>query len=170
MTTIPGMGVVKTTPRQSLSASIFAAGGWIRGEFVLPKLHALLQHLNSTPGFVKLTGAVLPGMQNPIEFVALRSDSFTFIIPTTVDEHVIAAAAQREHNRHSVSCFFSSGYINATLETNLGARVSDFLQSSPRFVAFRDCTLKLTGHPVQEAPLVIVNTSQILGITQPQIG
>ncbi len=169
MSTIPGLGVVKTTPRRNLSGTVFAAGGWIRGEFVLPKLHALLQHLNSTPGFVKLTTVVLPGMQNPIEFVALRSDSLTFIIPTT-DDHVIAVSGQREQTRHSVSCFFTSGYINATLETNIGARVSDFLQSTQRFVAFHNCTLKLAGHPVQEVPLLIVNTTQILGVTQPQIG
>ncbi|HET7711348.1 MAG TPA: hypothetical protein VFL80_05410 [Thermoanaerobaculia bacterium] len=168
--TTPGLGVVKTTPRRSLAASIFAAGGWIRGDFILPKLHALLQHLNSTPGFVKMGNVLLPGVQKPIEFVAFRSEAFTLIVPTE-DDHVIAGAAvQRELSRHSVSCFFASGYLNATLETIGGARVSDFLQSTQRFVAFRDCTIRLSGHAPQEAPLVIVNTAQILGISQPQIG
>lgn len=164
---VPGMGVVKTTPRKALEASIFAAGGWIRGSFVVPKLHALIQHLNTSQGFVKVTNVALPGVPDRVEFAALRADSFVFIIPAEEENAVLPAV--REGTRHSVSCFFSFGYINGVLETLAGTRVSDFLQSNTRFFALRECTLRLTGQAPVNAPLILVNAQQILGISQPQI-
>ena len=164
-TQVPSMGVVKTTPRREVQAVVYAAGGWIRGAFVVPKLHALLQHLNTTPHFVKMTNVSLPGLEKKIDFVALRVESFTFIIAQ--DDQALKSG--RETIRQDVSCLFPFGYINGKIETMPGMRVSDFVVANPRYFPLYDCTIRLTGQQPTTEPVVVINAEKILGISQPPI-
>lgn len=159
---------IASTPRRKVASSVFTAGIWIRGQFVLPKLHSLLNHLNiSEAGFVKLVHVRLPGVEKPLEFLALRADRIAFLVPDPAG-HLIGEPA---HNtaRHEVSCLFPSGHINGWIETVAGIRVSDFLGTQSHFFAIRDCSIRLAGHAPVHAPLALVNSRELLGLSQPQI-
>lgn len=153
--------------RRTVGASIYASGAWVRGDFVLPKAHGLLHHLNNSTGFLKLTNVYLPGAASEVSFFAMRADSLAFVVPR--GEELIVANMLVEPSRHGVTCVFPFGHIDGTIETVRGTRVSDFLAGHLVFFALHDCVLRINGQKPLTMPLVLVNAQNLIGLAHPQI-
>ncbi len=171
MTALPLSNVSKfsPSPRRQVTSSVYTNGIWITGNFVLPKLHGLTEHLNRTTDFYKLTDVRFSRESEPVAFLALQREAITLIVPALGSDQLVISAAQKRQP-HDVSCLLPDGMINGTLDLGIGLRVSDFLAQDQHFFALRDCSVLMKGaKDRRKAPLVIFNRRQLVGVSEPQI-
>jgi hypothetical protein len=130
----------------------------------VPKLQSLLDFLNHPTDFYKLTDASLPhGLH--ADFFALQRDSVSLVIPQVDESELHLNRPSGDFERHEISCLLNAGALDATLGVLKNTRVSDYLHSHTGFCVMRSC--KTHGAQGQEAPLVLVNTDQLVGVTEP---
>jgi hypothetical protein len=156
-------------PRRGVVSTILSDFGWIDGTFVIPKLNSFVDYLNSSQRYVKLTDVTMPGLEPRLPFFALAQDAYTLILPDANDEHLASAIPHVQSRTHSISCVFASGWISGKLDTIPSARVSDFLGQGREFFLLRDCAIQVRGQAPRLAPIVIVNSARILGVSEPTI-
>jgi hypothetical protein len=156
-------------PRRGVVSHILSDFGWIEGTFVIPKLNSFVDYLNTTPRYVKLTDVTMPGLEPRLPFFALAQDAYTLILPNVNDDRLGTANPHPQVRTHPISCVFGSGWISGKLDTIPSARVSDFIGQDREFFLLRDCAIQLRGQAPRLAPMVIVNSARILGVSEPTI-
>jgi hypothetical protein len=138
--------------------------GPVEGTLHLPSAHSLVDSLNHGHAFWTLTDVQVRNGANRIPFFALRMDSVLCAIPP-VEENIPAKSVGGPIEDHDVMMLFESGTIAGKLSVTHGVRVSDFIAAHPGLIALRQCRLKLPEMP-SEAPLVLVNTACLVGLTE----
>ncbi len=156
-------------PRRGVASAILSDFGWIDGTFIIPKLNSFVDYLNSTARYVKLKDVTMPGLAPQLPFFALAQDAYTLILPDARDEHLRSAQTQLNNRTHSISCVFAAGWVSGRLDTMPSVRVSDFLGQGREFFLLRECTIQVRGQSPRLAPIVIVNSARILGVSEPTI-
>jgi hypothetical protein len=156
-------------PRRGVASVILSDFGWIEGTFVIPKLNSFVDYLNNAQRYVKLTDVTMPGLEPRLPFFALAQDAYTLILPDANDDHLRSANPQAQSRTHSISCVFAAGWVSGSLDTIPSARVSDFLGQGREFFLLRDCAIYVRGQASRRAPIVIVNSARILGVSEPTI-
>jgi hypothetical protein len=150
--------------QREIPARLLTRAGWLTGTLHVPKLQSLLDFLNHPTDFFKLTNASLPhGLQ--ADFFALQRDSVSLVVPGVEESELRLNRPAGEHERHDICCLLDTGSLDATLGILKDIRVSDYLHSHSGFCVMRDC--KTHGSEGQEAPIVLVNTDQLVGVTEP---
>lgn len=156
----------QAAPRRKVEATILTDLGWLQCSIMLPKLNALVDYLNATDGYLKLTNVVLPGKRQ-LDFLALSQQSYSVIIPADGDQRVSSNRVGTSR-KHSVSCILAGGWISGLLSTNSMIRLSDFLTPANRYFLLSDCTFG-NGAPHAPVPFAVVNGARIIGISEPSL-
>ncbi len=150
--------------QRKISAQILTRAGWLSGTFHVPLKQSMLEYLNHSDLFYKLTDVELPyGMS--VEFFALQRNSVSLVVPLVEESELALNHPTGDHVRREISCLLDSGALDATLGILKDIRVSDYLHTHAGFCVMRNC--KTHGVDTREAPIVLVNTDQMVGVTEP---
>lgn len=156
-------------PQKAVEASVFTSAGWMRGAFLVPALRIFAEYLNHQQEFLKVRNAILPGVDHPLPFFALRRDSIIFMVPS--GEDMIVSPEGRQPRSADISCAFNSGAISGTLHLPQGVRVSDFLLQKAHFFPLFRCTAYIrSGSHLKATPdlqIALVNARNVIGVSEP---
>lgn len=124
--------------RREVRADVLTSIGWVRGTFSLPHLQSLVDHLNSTGPFLKLTDVELPHRDGIAHFWALQRTSVVLIAPTSGDDGVETGGSEGITAPLWVSCFCPAGSLEGRLDFTINLRLSDYLRQPVDFLVLRD--------------------------------
>ncbi|HUO83874.1 MAG TPA: hypothetical protein VM534_02065 [Thermoanaerobaculia bacterium] len=166
------MRIIHAPPQWNLDAQIYTPRGWIRGTFVIPKLRSLVDSLNASSGYVKLTGVTFNSSANRHDFVALRRESIRIIIP---DARIggVESNTSKLTARKRVLCLMNDALLEGDLDVMKGTRVSDLLMQDPQFVVLKNARVVVqrpSDQATRNAPLMVVNGRQLYAVVHPVPG
>jgi hypothetical protein len=131
----------------------------------------LLDFLNTSGRFLKLTSVRRPGREDQLPFFALQEESALLIIPQ--DRHRVGAdSLPATTTPLQVSCVLEQGMLEGRIEFLRNLRLSDFLRQHEGFLLLRDAKWKPEpdGKPKDTAgrpyPTVLVNSLRVTGIEE----
>jgi hypothetical protein len=155
---------------REVPAYCFADGLWISGAICVPAQKALVDHLNQGEPFLKLRKVEMTPGGLPFEFLALRRDAVSLVIPGPGAER-IEQKAVGSFQEEVISCLLPGGTVSGRMRLLSNLRVSDHLMRSTGFVAIHDCRVQLHASAedsLQSAPLpvAVVNMHCILGVSE----
>lgn len=158
-------------PKQrSISVAVYTSAGWVSGSVSAPPLQGLIDFLNQSKGFVKLTGVTLPSGA-ALPFFALQRKAAVVVVPLTEDEKpgrtVVGATSPR-----LVSILLDSGALTGVIDVVSNLRVSDYLMQHTDFIGLRDCEMHVAAPGVAPGaiPYAIVNAERIIGASEDAAG
>lgn len=158
-------------PKRRVPAHIYMTLGWMTGAFHVDEGRYFTEWINRPVGFLPLTDALIPNQQEAIPFFALQKDAAHLIVPTEDDGQLEPAITPGGKAASQISCMLPLGFVNGEIHMISNMRVSDFLTHHPGFFILRNCTSSLwqskdpvTAPPV--APVVIINTHHVIGVTE----
>ena len=154
-------------PLDKVGARFLTPSGWVVGTLHVPPGQPLLEFLNDTEGFYRLTNVSLPGQPETLEFMALQRSAVLMVVPGS--ERNVIGQPWTEPVSHEVTCVFSGGLVMGVLSLPTGLRVSDELMQSPDFFVLQNCTLALDASPdpIMEAEsMVVVQATQMFGVAE----
>ncbi|HUL70669.1 MAG TPA: hypothetical protein VLT17_10610 [Gemmatimonadales bacterium] len=166
-------GTLKTPyrPRQrEIPADVLTPGGWMAGTFIVPQAQNLLDFLNTSGRFLKLTAVRRPGRTEQLPFFALSEESALLIVPQ--DRHrVVMELLPATVTPLQISCVLPAGLLEGRLEFLKNLRLSDFLRQHDGFLMLRDATWqpetgRLPSDGRRDVPTVMVNANRLTGIEE----
>lgn len=154
-----------------VSLVVLTPSGYISGTCNLPANRSLRAFLSSEDEILKLTAVVLPEAQACIPFFAIQKSAIILVVPKgdgwaeKDDAGLIRAKLQ------PVSCLLAHGSVHGEFLLPDVIRFSDYLTLKKGFIELREC--HIGSHPfltpgelfAQTVPLVLVNSHNIVGIT-----
>ncbi|MCB9652810.1 MAG: hypothetical protein H6729_01610 [Deltaproteobacteria bacterium] len=152
--------------QRAITCSILTAGGWCEGTLHVPRASFLVDQLNVTDHeLMKLTDFRFLTRDIRHEFFALQRDGVALVIPPEGETQILASA---EENMVSapVTCWFGFGVVLGRVRMRRGIRTSDFWVRQARFVVLEDCTVRLADNLEQVCDAVIVNTKNMIGLSE----
>ena len=149
--------------QRAIQARLLTQAGWITGTLHVPHLSSVLNFINNGGPFLKLTEVALPDGTRP-EFFALRRASVSLIVPAVEESELRLNKPAGEHERHQLCCLMEGGSLDGSLSVLKNVRVSDYLLHHSGFCVMRECK---THDGNQIVPLVLVNTDNVVGVTEP---
>jgi hypothetical protein len=166
-------GTLKTPyrPRQrEIPADVLTPGGWMAGTFVVPQAQNLLDFLNTSGRFLKLTAVRRPGRAEQLPFFALREESALLIVPQD-RQRVVMELLPATVTPLQISCVLTTGLLEGRIEFLKNLRLSDFLRQHEGFLLLRDATWEPNSSraPTDErrqVPTVMVNANRLTGIEE----
>ena len=150
-----------------IPVSVYTTAGWVTGNASAPPLQSVLDFLNQSKSFIKLTAVTLPSSAT-LPFFALQRSAAILVIPTA-DEKMPPAVGTTSPRR--VSILLETGVMTGTIDIITNLRVSDYLMKHSDFLGLRDCEIHVaaSGPAVDmptSFPLVIVNAQRIIGASE----
>ena len=146
---------------RDIMCNFLTSAGWIRGNIVLPKSHALREHLETTRSeYLKLRDVELPTGNVP--FFALLRDAVSLIVPAPESERLYAGMGEGSSKR--ITCLMAAGLLEGNIALKKGVRVSDHIESRGSFIFMELCVLHSSTEETT-LPVVIVNSKHIVGVT-----
>lgn len=156
---------------REIGARLFTTAGWLEGEFLVPAKRSLVDFSNQSHDFFKLKDVILPGLKDPIPFFALQRHSVILILPSAAEEGIDSSIG-RSREEKDVSCAIDHGVVSGVLSVATGLRMSDFMLKPQPFFYLKDCTLFLrtarTPQITRNIPMVIINRTKIVGLSEPR--
>ena len=147
--------------------SVYTTAGWVVGSASAPPLQGLLDFLNQSKGFIKLTSVTLPSSAT-LPFFALQRTAAILLVPTA-SEKMTAAVGTTSPRR--VSILLDAGVLTGTMDIVTNLRVSDYLMKHSDFLGLRDCEIHIAAGglaPPLPAPIphIIVNAQRVIGASE----
>lgn len=149
---------------------ILTRAGWLTGALRVPRLHTLIDFLENSGEFFRLSDVHLPHQENPLSFLALHRTAAMFVAPLDGMQGYDIAPTTTQTTVHDVSCLFDHGMLVGKLEILTGIRVSDYLMHRGGFIPVRECSLRgapyLPPESQQTFALALVNRDRIVGVSE----
>jgi hypothetical protein len=123
---------------RQMPADILCSLGWIQGTLHLPAHQSLDEYLALSGPSIKLTRAHIPREPEPQQFVALRRDSISLVVPV-MGGPVMTSAAYGPTKQREIACLLPDRILRGSVQMPAALRLSDFLRlegpSSPSAMA-----------------------------------
>jgi hypothetical protein len=150
---------------------ILTMAGWLTGTLRVPRLHTLVDFIDTSHDFLKLSDVHLIEHDQRLPFLALQRSAAMFIAPLDDQPRKDTLPRSPETTEREVACLFDHCILVGKLDVFKGTRVSDYLMHRGGFIPVRECTLRGGGYLPPEArgtfELALVNRSRILGVSEP---
>ena len=163
-------------PKQrAVAAEILLSTRWIAGTLPVPELQSLTDYLNTAGGFVKLTDAVVPGLDHPTDFLAVQRSAIGLLAPADQEERIETEGGAGITSPWRITCLFEHGILHGRLDFLVNLRLSDYLRQQAGFLVVRDgvwvdavgAVSPSVGAPrATQWPVVLVNPARVLGIVE----
>ncbi|MGH7514865.1 MAG: DUF6812 domain-containing protein [Gemmatimonadales bacterium] len=156
---------------RQMPAEILCPLGWIQGTLHLPAHQSLDEYLALSGPSIKLTRARIPRESEPQQFLALRRDSISLVVPVWGGP-VVASVAYGPTKRREIACLLPDRILRGSVEMPAALRLSDFLRLEGPFLAVRDGLVTPYGATIESPEaktleLVLVNRDHIVGVSEP---
>jgi hypothetical protein len=141
--------------------------GWVDGTLHVALKTTLLAAVNRDCHFLPLTEVNQGTPASHEDFLALRREAIHLLVPQPdgSDPHAGGLTGQLDAAR--VKCLLPQATVEGTTPMLGGQRVSDYLETSPGFIALADCELvPAEGERRVRVPCILVNTAHVLGVTE----
>jgi hypothetical protein len=163
-----GSNVVR---QRTVRSRVLTPAGWVRGALRLQESHRILDHLNTTEPFFRMTDVQLPLRQGAHPFFAVGRGSMMAVVP---EEETDAQELLGRGGRvvHSTSWLLPGGIIlDGLMDLDEGERVSDHLVHKPGFVVLRECSVVFPHGGIFlpgefSYPVVALQSSRAVGVTE----
>jgi hypothetical protein len=159
-----------------VAAEILLSTRWIVGTLPVPESQSLTDYLTTAGAFVKLTDAVVPGLDRPTEFLAVQRSAIGLLAPVDRDERIETEGGAGITSPWRIVCLFEHGVLHGRLDFLVNLRLSDYLRQQAGFLVVRDgvwvdagsaARPPSTGAPrATQWPVVLVNPALVLGIVE----
>jgi hypothetical protein len=148
--------------QREVLCTFLTAAGWIRGNLVLHKSHALREHIEtSRASYLKLIDVELPTGKVP--FFALSREQISLIIPSPDSERLTHGMPAEGSVSRRITCVMAAGMLEGNVTLKKGVRVSDHIEQRGNFLFLDLCVLH-AGAQHTTLAVVIANTKHIIGI------
>lgn len=156
---------------RQVPTEILCSLGWIQGTLHLPAHQSLDEYLALSGPSIKLTRVRIPREPEPQQFVALRRDSISLVVPL-MGGPVLTSVAYGPTKRREIACLLPDRILRGSVEMPAALRLSDFLRLEGPFLAVRDGLLTpygatLDSPEAKTLELTLVNRDHIVGVSEP---
>jgi hypothetical protein len=156
---------------RQVPTEILCSLGWIQGTLHLPAHQSLDEYLALSGPSIKLTRVRIPREPEPQQFVALRRDSISLVVPL-MGGPVVTSVAYGPTKRREIACLLPDRILRGSVEMPAALRLSDFLRLEGPFLAVRDGLLTpygatLDSPEAKTLELTLVNRDHIVGVSEP---
>ncbi len=149
-------------PLRTVPLRLHSAQGWVRGRLHLPEAQGLLDHLNHSGPFLKLTEVQLDGGA-PLPFFALRASAVSLVLPEV--DLPLSQDSSEPGEPHRITCLLGPFTLEGQLDLLPHMRVSDVLMHQSRFFMLRETSLH-GPDGMEHAARLVVNTAALWGVSE----
>lgn len=155
---------------RQMPADILCSLGWIQGTLHLPAHQSLDEYLALSGPSIKLTRARIPREPEPQQFVALRRDSISLVVPV-MGGPVMTSAAYGPTKQREIACLLPERILRGSVQMPAALRLSDFLRLEGPFLAVRNGLLTpygatLDSPEARTLELALVNRDHLVGVSE----
>lgn len=156
---------------RQMPAEVLCSLGWIHGTLHLAAHHSLDEYLALTGPSIKLTRVRIPQEPEAQQFLALRRDSISLVVPV-MGGPVVTSVAYGPTKRREIACLLPDRILRGSVDMPAALRLSDFLRLEGPFLAVRDGLLTPYGATInspdsKSLELALVNRDHIVGVSEP---
>jgi hypothetical protein len=156
---------------RQVPAEIYCPLGWIQGTLHLPAHQSVDEYLALTGPSIKLTRVRIPREREPQQFLALRRDSVSLVVPV-LGGPTLSSVAYGPMKSREIACLLPDSILRGSVEMPAALRLSDFLRLEGPFLAVRHGLLTpyggtLDSPEAKTLQLALVNRDHIVGVSEP---
>jgi hypothetical protein len=145
--------------------------GWILGTLHMPAHQSLDEYLALSGPSIKLTRVRIPRELEPQQFLALRRESVSLVVPV-MGGPIVSSVAYGAMKSREIACLLSDSILRGSVEMPVALRLSDFLRLEGPFLAVRQGLLTpyggtLDSPEAKTLQLALVNRDHLVGVSEP---